>query len=134
MSERLIKSKYPHIYWIDLNGDNTLTECAVVKQDPHGSVYFISLQWLDHIDKIRLRDIIMNRNANHFPLWELMQQNTLGNGINALTYFHQLVKVLTPQGKILDPIVGQVGIAGTGKMTKPDAVVPAVDSSRAAHV
>jgi hypothetical protein len=55
-----------------------------------------------------------------------MANKTLGNGMNALNYFNQLVKVITPNGKILDPKSGQIGIAPSGTVnTGAPAVVPA---------
>ena len=83
-------STAPHMEWLDLHGDGILDECAIMKEDATG-IYHIPLTNIDEIDKSRLVNIIMNRNSKHFPLWELMQQTTLGNGVNALTYFHQLV-------------------------------------------
>ena len=40
----------------------------------------------------------------------MLAQHTLGNGMNALDYFHQLVKIITPSGTILDPKQGVVGV------------------------
>jgi hypothetical protein len=112
------KSTAPHMEWLDLRGDGTLDECAIMKEDSTG-IYHIPLSNIDEIDKGRLVNIIMNRNSQHFPLWELMQQTTLGNGVNALTYFHQLVKVLTPSGQIIDPMPGRRGAeVGTGSKRK----------------
>jgi hypothetical protein len=104
-------TKYPHIEWIDLEGNGTLTEIAVVKVDENQNVYFIKLSNLDGIDRQRLANIITNRNSKSFELWDLLSQATLGNGQNALNYFHQFVKIKTPNGQILDPSSGQVGAA-----------------------
>jgi hypothetical protein len=51
----------------------------------------------------------MDRNSRSFELYDLMAQKTLGNGMNALAYFHQLVRQLTPNGKVMDPRSGQMG-------------------------
>lgn len=100
-----------HIEWIELNKDGILHECAILKRDSTGNVFYFKTNSLDTIDRQRLANIIADRNANAFELWDLMSQRTLGNGVNALAYFHQLVRVLTPQGKTIDPRQGQVGVA-----------------------
>lgn len=107
---RIEQSKeFPHIAWIDLHQDGTLHECAILKQNRDGNILFFQVNNLDEIDRRRLAGILLDRNAASFELWDLMAQKTLGNGVNALAYFHQLVKVLTPAGKITDPKSGQVG-------------------------
>lgn len=108
--------EFPHVEWFELRGDGILHECAVMKRDPHGNVLYIQINNLDDIDKRRLATILADRNARQFELWDLMAQRTLGNGINALEYFHQVVKVLTPQGKVIDPRQGQLGIAAAGSV------------------
>ena len=100
---------FPHVQWIDLKGNGVLTECAVLKEDGFGNTFYIEIPKLDGIDKNRLLRIVSNRNARNFPLWDLMSQVTLNNGINALEYFHQLVKVITPEGVIMNPRSGEVG-------------------------
>ena len=110
MSIRVLDHKYPHLKWIDLEGDGDMVECAVMKTDVTGGIFFIRLEKLDSIDKRRLVKIISNRNANSFELWDLMGSVTLGNGLNALKYFHQLVQIITPEGKIYKPTMGRQGI------------------------
>lgn len=104
-------AQYPHIEWLDLQNNGVLTESAIMKRDSNGNIYFFPVTSLDSVDKQRLRNILTGRNAKNFPLWDLMQQVTLGNGVNALEYFHQLVKVLTPNGQIIDATAGRVGAA-----------------------
>lgn len=101
--------KFPHVEWIDLHDDGVLFECAVVKRDVRGNIYFIRLDRLDSIDLSRMFNIINNRNAKSYELWDLMSQVTLGNGINALVYFHQLVEMITPSGQIMKPKLGMTG-------------------------
>lgn len=101
--------EYPHVAWIDLNNDGNLHECAILKQQRDGNIMFFKINNLDEIDRRRLAGILMDRNAQSFELWDLMSQKTLGNGVNALAYFHQLVKILTPAGKVMDPQSGVVG-------------------------
>lgn len=103
----------PHIEWIDLKGDGIMHECAVMKRDGLGNTFFFEVGPLDHIDKRRLVRILGNRNAKSFPLWDLMSQITLNNGVNALEYFHQLVKVITAAGIVMNP---REGVVGTGKV------------------
>lgn len=103
---------YAHVEWIELNSDGIMHECAVLKTDRSGNKLFLQLKHLDNIDRIRLATILMDRNAGTLELWDLMQQKTLKNGMNALSYFHQYVKVLTNNGKILDPKGGQAGATG----------------------
>ena len=101
--------EYAHVAWIELHADGILHECAILKQNRDGNIMFFPINNLDEIDRRRLAGILLDRNAQQFELWDLMAQKTLGNGVNALAYFHQLVKVLTPAGKIMDPKSGQVG-------------------------
>lgn len=101
--------EYPHIEWFELNADGILHECAVMRRTPDGNVLYFKTNDLDDIDKRRLAGILSDRNANNFELWDLMAQKTLGNGMNALAYFNQLVRMITPSGKVVDPRSGQMG-------------------------
>jgi len=108
------QGQYPHVEWIELNGDGILHECAVMKRDVYGNILFFKTNDLDEIDKRRLAQILMDRNARNMELWDLMLNKTLGNGVNALEYFNQLVRQLTPNGRIMDPRQGQMGgVTGT---------------------
>jgi hypothetical protein len=111
MAVKMYQGNLPHIYWIDLEGNGMFTECAVMKKDNLGNTYFFPLTALDNVDKGRLARIVQNRNANNFQLWELMEQITLNNGVNALDYFHQLVEMISSTGKRVRP---KEGIIGTG--------------------
>jgi hypothetical protein len=112
MAVNMQPGNMPHLAWIDLGGDGVYTECAVMKKDGLGNIYFFPLNALDKIDKGRLARILSNRNATAFELWDLMSQITLNNGVNALTYFHQLVEMITPNGKRMRPQEGVVGTEG----------------------
>lgn len=118
---------YPHVEWIDLENNGQLIEVAVVKRDQIGNIYFIALHSLDIIDKRRIAGILSNRNAASVELYELLSQITLGNGVNALEYFHQLVKVRTPSGHVARPQVGRIGAAYAtpGIINAPTAQAPA---------
>lgn len=113
-------AQYPHLTWLEINADGILHECAIMRTDAQGNLLFFKTNDLDEIDKKRLAGILMDRNARNFELWDLMSQKTLGNGMNALSYFHQLVRVLTPNGKVMDPKLGQMG--GAVSVNPPAAV------------
>lgn len=110
MTIDVTKGRYPHVGWVDLEGDGILTEIAIMANNP-GGLSFIKLNALDVIDKQRLLRVITNRNTHLYELWDLMSNITLGNGMNALEYFHQYVKVLTPSGKVITPSEGRRGAA-----------------------
>ena len=113
---KAVKSdRHAHIEWLELNKDGVLHECAIMRRTPDGNVLFFKTSDLDSGDRQRLAGILADRNARNFELWDLMGQKTLLNGMNALAYFNQLVKVITPSGKIMDPRAGTVGI-GTVKV------------------
>ena len=101
---------FPHIELLELYNDGLVYETAVVKRDKsNGDVYFIRIDYLDEIDRGRLRKILTKRDAAKYELWDLLGNETLGNGQNALEFFHQLVKVKTLSGKIFNPALGKFG-------------------------
>lgn len=110
-----------HVEWLELNKDGILHECVILKRDARGNVLFFKTNDLDEIDKRRISTILMDRNAKSFQLWDLMQQKTLGNGCNALAYFHQLVRQLTPNGQIIDPKTGQQGVGMVSTVKAPES-------------
>lgn len=123
------KGNIPHIKWLDLKNNNILVECAILKEDGFGNIYYIEVPNLDNIDKQRLVRILTNRNSPNFELWDLMSQITLNNGMNALDYFHQLVKIITPTGVVMNPRVGAIGVgAGTINLEAPGDTSPDVPS------
>lgn len=101
--------KFPHTGWIDLAGKGVWTEVAIMTVDNNGNIHFFALNALDRIDRQRFFNLVSGRNASAFPLYELCSQTTLGNGVNALSYFQQLTKMLTPTKQILTPRVGVTG-------------------------
>jgi len=122
------KGNIPHTEWIDLKGNGVLVECAILKEDDNGNKHYIEIPNLDDIDKRRLVSILNNRNVKNFELWDLMSQVTLNNGVNSLAYFHQLVKVITKQGVVMNPRDGHIGIGkvsigdvGSGKAKAVDS-------------
>jgi len=133
MTMRVMKSPtHAHVEWIELHEDGIMHECAILKKDTQGNKMFFPTNYLDEIDKQRLASILADRNAKTFELWDLMAQKTLGNGMNALLYFHQFAKLLTANGKILDPKTGQIGVPTTGTVTlsPEDSAVPAEDAPK----
>jgi len=123
MSILKLKGKFPHINWIDLQGDGTVVECAVMREDRQGNVSYLQIDKLDNVDKQRLMKILRTRNIENMELWDAMSTVTLGNGLNALKYFHQLVRVITPNGQIMKPQVGKQGVVlvDQNPNTKPTA-------------
>jgi len=105
--------KWPHTKWIDLKNDGVMNECAVLKEDGFGNIYYIEIPALDNIDRDRIARMLTSPRSKEIPLWEIMGNTQLRNGMNGLDYFHQLVKVITPEGVIMNPRIGAVG---TGKI------------------
>lgn len=104
-------TRYPHIAEVDL-GKGFALEVAVMAIDARtADLYFIQLNQLDAIDLKRLHSIILSRDSARYPLWDLMDQKTLLNGVNALTFFQQFVKIRTVNGDILTPGSGQRGLS-----------------------
>ena len=107
---------------LDLNRNGVAIEVTVVNsinvglnenKEPQHEIWFIRNDELDPIDKQRLLEIL-NKSArvNDFqPLYETLADVTLGNGVNALDYFHQYVKVLYPSGVIQRPKLGRTAVA-----------------------
>jgi len=115
--------KYEHVQFLDLNGNGLETEVVVLKEERNGDKYFIKTDTLDEIDLDRLRGILAKRDAHFYPLWDLMSQTMLKNGMNALVYFNQLVKVKTAAGPIVRPgnprgnVITIEGPKGAGQVT-----------------
>jgi len=103
--------KYRHYVSMDLYGNGIGYNVVIVKEEEsNGDVYFIKEEDLDRIDRSRMRQILSKRNADQYPLWDLMAQTTLKNGVNALEYFHQLVQVRTASGQIIPPSSARQGM------------------------
>ena len=91
----------PHIFRVDIDDSGLLTEVAVVKEETDGTIYYIPISPLHQIDKQRLKKIVTSVHADKYPLWELLSQATLSNGMNALDFFHfNTVKVKRPKGAL----------------------------------
>lgn len=91
-----------HIFLIDWNDDGLLKEIAVVMEKDDGTIYGIEVDKLHPIDKARLKKFITSVHADKYPLWELLSQGRLNNGLNPLDFFHvNYVKVKRPKGAVL---------------------------------
>ena len=96
-----IKTNVPHVEWIDLYNDGIAHEIIVLSRNHiNGDIYFIPMNDLDQIDRLRMARVLHKPNANELPLWELLSNETLKNGMNALEFFHQLAKIRTVNGKV----------------------------------
>jgi len=102
------QGSFPHIYWIEFSG--TLVECAVMKRFDNGDLLYFPVTALDTVDKQRLLKIVGNKNAQLYELWDLMSQTTLGNGMNALSYFQQLTKRMSAFGNDMPVSQGRMGL------------------------
>jgi hypothetical protein len=105
-----------HIVYFDINDDGRLREVALVKMDKNQdgtvrSVYYIDVALLDNIDKGRLKSIVTNQHADKYQLWDLLSQQTLSNGKNALDYFHQLTRVTHGVGAVTGGAGGGIASA-----------------------
>jgi hypothetical protein len=101
-------SVYPHLEYLPIEG--MVYEAAIMKRDQdNGDCYFIRIDHLDDIDKSRMRTILTSRNATRYALWDLLDQTTLPNGLNALEYFDQYTMGLTREGKLFKPSLGKRG-------------------------
>ena len=101
----------PHVEWVDLEENGVAIEVIVVKRDPRNNdLYYIKTEEMDDIDRRRMTQILQKRDAGKYELWDLLSNTVLGNGENALEFFHQLVKVRTDSGQTLRPAAGRTGI------------------------
>lgn len=121
-------TSFKHVYLVDIHDDGQLREVAVVKEDPgSGSLIYIDIVLLDNVDKARLKKIVQSVHADKYSLWELMSQERLPNGYNALDYFHQMVRIKNAPGYVNTSMGG--GLLGVrpesasiaGGFTNPDS-------------
>ena len=100
----------PHVTLIDLFNNGIDYEVIVLKNNKvNGDVFFIRTDYLDDIDRNRAGMILSRRDAARYEAWDLFAQITLANGVNALEYFHQFVKVKTRSGEIMAPNLYRTG-------------------------
>lgn len=110
----------PHVTLIDLFNNGIDYEVIVLKHNKvNGDVFFIRTDYLDDIDRNRAGMILSRRDAARYEAWDLFAQITLANGVNALEYFHQFVKVKTRSGEIMAPNLYRTG--SVSRRMSPDA-------------
>jgi len=91
-----------HVHLVDWHDDGILREIAVVMETPDGTLFGIEVDKLHPIDKARLKKVVTSMHADKYPLWELLSQSRLNNGMNALDFFHMnYVKVKRPRGAVI---------------------------------
>jgi hypothetical protein len=106
-----------HVWLIDWNDDGLWKEIAVVMEAPDGSVYGIEVDKLHPIDKGRLKKFLVSMHADKYPLWELLSQGKLNNGVNPLDFFHMnYVKVKRPKGAVLGGGLASIEVYGSDRM------------------
>lgn len=115
LEARLKPTTLNHIFYLDVEGDGKLREVAVTKmvKNQDGAIQelrYIDIALLDQVDKGRLKALVTNVHANKYELWDLMSQNQLNNGKNALDYFHQLTRIVRGPGAVNTALGG--GLAG----------------------
>jgi hypothetical protein len=100
----------PHVRSLDIFNNGIDYEVIVMKTNKaNGDVFFIRTDYLDDIDRNRAKMILQRRDAGRYEAWDLFSQITLANGVNALEYFHQFVKVKTRSGEIMTPSLYRAG-------------------------
>jgi hypothetical protein len=120
----MTEQQYNHYRSMDIYGNGVGYNVVIVKEDANGDVYFIKEEDLDGVDIRRMKDILSRREAARTPLWDVMSQVTLKNGMNALEYFHQLVLVRTSSGQIIHPSDTRRGMRQTLNVPQRPAARP----------
>lgn len=85
-------TNFHHVFLIDIQDNGILREVAIVKEGDNGSLYYLDIALMDNTDKARLLKLVMSPHADKYALWDLMSLERLPNGLNALDYFHQMVR------------------------------------------
>lgn len=108
------KTDMHHVFLIDWNDDGILKEIAVVMEAADGTIYGIEVDRLHSIDKARLKKFLVSIHADKYPLWDLLSQGKLNNGVNPLDFFHMnYVKVKRPRGAVLGGGLASVEVYGS---------------------
>lgn len=106
-----------HVFLIDWNDDGLFKEIAVVMEAPDGSIYGIEVDKLHNLDKGRLKKFLVSVHADKYPLWELLSQGKLNNGVNPLDFFHtNYVKVKRPRGAVLGGGLASIEVYNSDRM------------------
>jgi hypothetical protein len=108
------KTDLHHVWLVDWNDDGILKEIAIVMEAPDGTLYGIEVDKLHPIDKARLKKFLVSIHADKYPLWELLSQGKLNNGINPLDFFHMnYVKIKRPRGAVLGGGLASIEVYGS---------------------
>jgi hypothetical protein len=91
-----------HVFLVDWDDNGIYKEIALVMEAGDGTLYGIEVDKLHPLDKGRLKKFLVSVHADKYPLWELLSQGRLNNGVNPLDFFHtNYVKVKRPKGAVL---------------------------------
>ena len=101
-------TRLKHVFYVDVNDNGQFREVAVVKEWPNGSLSYIDIGLIDQVDRGRLKKVLMSGHADKYELWDLLSQERLSNGKNALDYFHQMTRTKKAAGHV-DNLMGQGG-------------------------
>lgn len=94
--------EYNHVAYVDLFDNGVEMEVVVMALDAkNGDLHYIRTDYLDDIDRRRMLQIVESNSASTLPLWEVMYNKTLPNGVNALEYFDQYAKTKLVSGQHL---------------------------------
>lgn len=123
------KTNINHVELIDIDDSGLLREVAVVKRDADGTLHYIDIASLAEIDKGRLKKILTSQHSDKYPLWELLSQSRLSNGMNGLDFFHyNFIKIKRPAGarasnsSILDAKISDDKVIGS-EFTNPAEIM-----------
>ena len=114
-----------HVFLIDWNDDGLLKEIAVVMEKDDGTIYGIEVDKLHPIDKGRLKKFLVSVHADKYPLWELLSQGRLNNGVNPLDFFHtNYVKVKRPKGAVLGGDLASIEVYSSDRQSGSEFADP----------
>jgi len=115
----------PHIFVMDWADDGILKEVAIVLEKDDGTIHGIEIDQLHPIDKARFKKIITSQHADKYPLWELLSQSRLSNGINSLDFYHSnYIKVKRPRGAVVTGGLSNYNFAVDDKIIGSDFTNP----------
>jgi hypothetical protein len=92
-----------HLKYMTIGKKGGMAEEVLILGGNEYTTYFIRTKELDEVDRKRMRMILDKRDADRLDLWDIMDQVTLGNGKNALEYFHQLAYAMDNEGNLGKP-------------------------------
>ena len=109
-----------HVFLIDWDDNGLMKEIAVVNELADGTIYGIEVEKLHPIDKARLKKVVTSQHSDKYPLWELLSQGRLNNGMNALDFFHQnYVKVKRPRGAVIGGGLASIELDNGSQTAQP---------------